>query len=209
MPTIPTNGTLALPDNGVVWVGNDPNAQCKGYDPRLAEHTDGQPGYEGCGDLWIRGGATGYQNSVTFGAENDIVVSGSIQRDQNKDVLLGLIAKEWIRVHHKTALGSEPYNSCSNASGNPTNVRIDGALLALNDSFTVDRYFCGASLGTLTVNGAIAQRFRGPVGTSGGTGYIKNYNYDNRLRFRTPPKFLDPVKASWRIQTQVEQVPAT
>ena len=54
-------------------------------------------------------------------------------------------------------------------------------------------------IGTLTVTGAIAQKFRGPVGTSGGTGYIKDYAYDDRLRYREPPHFIDPVQAAWRM----------
>lgn len=78
----------------------------------------------------------------------------------------------------------------------------------------MDNYYCGNPLGTLNVEGAIAQKYRGPVGCSGcdgrpRTGYIKNYNYDDRLRFREPPNFLNPVQASWRIIRQVEQVPAT
>ena len=61
---------------------------------------------------------------------------------------------------------------------------------------------------TLTVNGAIAQRHRGVVGTSGGnTGYIKSYNYDENLRYRSPPHFLDPIQTSWRILRQGEQSP--
>ena len=49
----------------------------------------------------------------------------------------------------------------------------------------------------------MAQRYRGPVGTnSGGTigsGVSKNYVYDQRLKYQAPPKFLDPVAASWGI----------
>ena len=49
--------------------------------------------------------------------------------------------------------------------------------------------------------GAIAQKFRGPVGTfgNGSTGYVKNYVYDDRLRYQEPPNFIDPVQASWVI----------
>ena len=65
---------------------------------------------------------------------------------------------------------------------------------------------------TLTVNGAIAQKFRGPVGTSSNgdpqSGFIKSYTYDDRLRFRSPPKFIDPVAAGWQVQLYTEQVPA-
>jgi hypothetical protein len=88
-------------------------------------------------------------------------------------------------------------------------VRIDAAILSLQHSFIVDNYHRGAKLGKLTVNGAIAQQFRGPVGTSAPSGYEKDYNYDDRLRHRSPPYFLDPVKASWNLVRTNEQVPAT
>ena len=61
------------------------------------------------------------------------------------------------------------------------------------------------------MKGAIAQSFRGPVGTGGATistGYVKNYNYDDRMRFRSPPHFLDPVQAAWRVSRYTEQVPS-
>jgi hypothetical protein len=52
------------------------------------------------------------------------------------------------------------------------------------------------------VNGAISQKFRGAVGTTGGTGYLKDYNYDDRLRYQEPPNFLDPVQSAWHIQRE-------
>ena len=39
--------------------------------------------------------------------------------------------------------------------------------MSLQHSFIVDNYDCGQS-GTLTVNGAIVQKYRGPVGTGSG-----------------------------------------
>ena len=45
-------------------------------------------------------------------------------------------------------------------------MRIEAAMLAINHSFIVDNYNCGAKLGTLTVKGAIAQKYRGAVGTT-------------------------------------------
>jgi hypothetical protein len=54
-------------------------------------------------------------------------------------------------------------------------------------------------LGHLNIFGAIAQNFRGIVGTTGGTGYLKNYNYDERLASDEPPYFLAPLKAGWKI----------
>jgi hypothetical protein len=92
-------------------------------------------------------------------------------------------------------------------------ITIEAAILALNDSFIVDNWRCGSPLEKLTVKGAIAQKFRGPVGTfqTDGdrvSGYAKDYNYDDRLRYRSPPYFLEPVKASWKIVRNNEQVPA-
>ena len=52
--------------------------------------------------------------------------------------------------------------------------------------------------------GAIAQVYRGPVGTIGSTGYLKNYVYDDRLREQEPPHFLNPIQAAWRIQRETE-----
>ena len=83
-------------------------------------------------------------------------------------------------------------------------------------SFMTDMYGCGKSLGTLTVNGAIAQGHRGIVGVKqaaaapyDSNGFkTKNYVYDTRLKSRTPPNFLDPVNAAWHVVRQVEQTPA-
>ena len=100
----------------------------------------------------------------------------------------------------------------TNATGTMTNVQIDAAILAMKHSFMVDNYFCGGPLGTLTLNGSITQLWRGPVGQGSGTitqGYAKNYNYDDRLRYRTPPKFMDPVASAWRTLATSEQTPPT
>ena len=81
-------------------------------------------------------------------------------------------------------------------------------MLAIQHSFIVDHYDCGSALGTLTVNGAIGQKFRGAVGTfGGGTGYLKNYNYDDRLRYVSPPHFLDPVESAWHVQRETLDYP--
>ena len=75
----------------------------------------------------------------------------------------------------------------SNGPGSITNLRIDAAILAIKHSFIVDHYDCGAGLGTLHVKGAIAQKYRGAGRrrSGAGTGYIKNYIYDDRLRYLT------------------------
>ena len=63
------------------------------------------------------------------------------------------------------------------------------------------------SSSNLTVNGAIAQKYRGAVGTTRRHGFTKDYNYDDRLRYRSPPFFLEPIAASWHVVRSNEQVP--
>ena len=143
---------------------------------------------------------------VTIAADNDVIVYGDLERAED-NLLLGLIANNFVRVFHPCS------SSSGNKSGALTDPDIHAAVLALNHSFIVDNWYCGDGLGTLTVDGAIAQRYRGPVGqgvggSSADHGYIKNYVYNDRLKFREPPYFLDPVQSAWRVARQNEQVPA-
>lgn len=188
--TMGLNGvSRPLPPNGVIYVKDGTCGE--GYKP-LSPYT----APAGCGDVLLQGS---YSKDLTIAAEKDIVLRDDVTR--SSDAVLGLIANNFVRVYH-------PVNSSCQNDGGPGSIRIDAAILALQHSFTVDNYFCGAPLGTLTVNGVIAQKFRGPVGTGGtsvATGYVKDYNYDDRLSLRQPPHFLDPVQSAWRIQRQSEQ----
>lgn len=238
--------SMPIPADGVVFVSNSAENKpagtpagypCASYDPVQA-YAYRTAANNACGNLEVQGN---YSVSVTFNAENDIIVTGSLTRPSGNppdpDVLLGLIANNFIRVYHPVDCGSHGCNyrdTCTNAADSgvpvafpqpvpppvpapiplkpvkltaPGSITIDAAILSLHHSFITDNYFCGQNLGTLTVRGAIAQQFRGPVGR-GSSGYIKNYSYDTRFRYRSPPKFLDPVQAAWRIQTYNEQVPA-
>jgi hypothetical protein len=89
-------------------------------------------------------------------------------------------------------------------------VRIDAAILSLKHSFIADNHACGNAMGKLTVNGAIAQKYRGTVGTGTATtytsGYVKDYWYDDRLKYRTPPFFLQPTSSSWNVVRFNEQL---
>ncbi len=91
-----------------------------------------------------------------------------------------------------------------NKWGDLENPTVDAAILSTKHSFIVDNWQCGSKLGKLTVWGSIAQFWRGPVGTggSGGSGYIKNYNYDERLASEQPPSFLNPSSTSWSLSRE-------
>jgi len=197
-PAVTQTG-VALPSNGVIYVRN---GACSGtLTPMLQRYDDPV----GCATVSVNGT---YNQSLTVASANDVVVNGDLRR--SGDVVLGLIANNFVRVAHPVSRSNvNDADSCTNATGTMQNVTIEAAILSLAHSFIVDNHACGAKLGTLRVFGAIAQKFRGPVGTTTPTGYIKDYEYDDRLRYRSPPFFLDPVAASWKVARVNEQVPAT
>jgi hypothetical protein len=195
----------AYPSNGVVFVEKTPNRSCSIASPVRITYPAGAD----CAVLTVNGT---YNKSLTLGSRDDILIDGSITEVEGSDAVLGLIAQRFVRVKHQVGSNCGS-NSGGNGVGYFNNLTIEAAILALNDSFIVDNWQCGNPLQTLTVNGAIAQKFRGPVGTFNGdgsreSGYAKNYNYDDRFRYRSPPYFVEPVKASWKVVRQNEQVPA-
>ena len=203
-----TTTTMALPSNGVIYVDNSLSGSCSGGYVREQRYSGlGAGSPSSCGNAWVSGT---YNSDLTIGADNDVIVENNLVRG-NDGVLLGLIANNFVRVYHPVNHDLDEVNGCAN-TGSTAGRRIDAAILALRHSFIHDNWFCGAPTGDLTVFGAIAQQFRGPVGTGSGasisTGFRKEYLYNDRLRYREPPYFLDPVQASWRISRETEQVPA-
>lgn len=226
-----TNGTQSFPSNGVIYVQNVPSTPS---DPNYTSgcpftvygrnHPLGMPITSdittyGCrnGDVFIEGTVSG---QLTIAAENNIVVTWHIdyQSGVAGSDLLGLVANTnveiWHPVNSSTCGNTSSCNLNVNFPGETprgskfTNPRVSAAMLSVNHSFRNQNWARGATLGTLNVTGAIAQRYRGPVGTfSSGviyTGYLKNYVYDNRLKYMSPPKFLDPVAAAWGVATWAE-----
>jgi hypothetical protein len=107
--------------------------------------------------------------------------------------------------------GSSDYNDLPFADITATgdNRYIYGSIQTLQHSFWVQNYNRGNGMGTLSVRGSIAQRWRGIVGTSSGaTGFAKDYSYDTRLKFSGPPYFPQWTNSVWGAQTTGEVKPA-
>ncbi len=107
--------------------------------------------------------------------------------------------------------GSGDYNDLSfpGQTSSSGDRYIYGSIQTLQHSFWVQNYNRGNGLGTLNVRGSIAQRWRGIVGTSGGsTGFAKDYSYDTRLKFSGPPYFPQWTNSVWGAQTTGEIKPA-
>jgi hypothetical protein len=195
-----TAANIDLPENGVIYVDNEPApAACVPTPPRSTDYSASRD--PGCGNLFVGGHSN---KSLTLAAKNDVVVTRTPNPGRNMgllrdsdSVMLGLVADNFVRVQHLS-------------TDAPANFEIDAAILALSHSFTVDNYGAGPHMGDLTIKGAIAQLYRGAVGQSGATGpgYLKDYWYDDRLKYQTPPYFLQPVAASWHVMRRNEQVPA-
>jgi len=107
--------------------------------------------------------------------------------------------EEWVSVPQTTASQGLIDRSRSDRT-------IQAAILSVSHTFTVQNYNLdsGNPKGTLKVLGSISQKYRGPVATTGNTGYTKAYSYDARLRYTAPPKFLSPVSTTYGITHVVE-----
>ena len=154
----------------------------------------------GCrnGDVFISGTNSG--GAITIAAQNYVYVTGELRYANTDTDMTGLVGQNAVWVHN-------PVNS-SGAMLNGSNRRIDAAILSVAHTFTVQNYNLGSgSRGTLTVFGSIAQKYRGPVGTTGPTGYTKNYLYDSRFKYTAPPKFLSPATTTYGINIWVEISP--
>jgi hypothetical protein len=221
--------TGSLPSNGVIYVDtatntrtNDPgdcltNSGSLRSGNRLGYPVSGDTTSYNClaGDVFVQGQLNG---QVTIGGANDIVIRNSVRYHdkpagstsyQGTDIL-GLIANRFVSVYH--AINSNGNEISGQYLVNP---EVNAAILSVQHSFYVQKYNQGDAdnLGTLSVFGAIAQEYRGPVGTFGCggngqcTGYLKNYNYDNRLKYLEPPYFLNPTDTAFQQSTWRELTP--
>jgi type II secretory pathway pseudopilin PulG len=226
---VPKVQTINESPDEVIFVQAKATCSYDPYKPLVYDGTAATANAKDCGDAVVQGL---YTENTTIGADNDIVITDDLTQATGKDALMGLIANNFVRVAHPsafdpsgTALWTDALYKlmstsaqrtlhlapkCTNTSTATKNLKVEAAILALTHQWTVDRYGCGAGLGTLQVTGTMAQKYRGVVGIgNGSTGFIKNYTYDDRLRYRSPPKFLNPVNTAWNVAREIEQSPAT
>jgi Tfp pilus assembly protein PilX len=205
--------TVPVPSDQVIYVKNaSTQSQC----------TPGQVGdglplandvnlsvptfYCGNGNVYVEGTLKG---RVTLAAQNNILVTGDIllvntpagSAPTGPD-MLGLVSANSVVIYH-------PVNSSGNGLTTINDRWIYGSIQTLQHSFWVQSYNKDNKLGTLHVRGSIAQKWRGIVGTGGatGTGFLKDYSYDTRLKFASPPYFPQWTNAVWAGKTTAELKP--
>jgi hypothetical protein len=220
-----SGATFALPPSNVIYVqdvpavSSDPNysgtrnsdrptgLRCEGVDGQSNGNGIGYPTHNesassssyGCrsGDLFIKGTLSG---QATFSAEHYVYITGDIRYNDPQEDVLGLVGNDAVWIWN-------PARSSYQTVLTDTNRHIDAAILSVGHTFAVQNPSVGYGRGTLTVNGAIAQKFRGIVRVGSG-GYTKNYVYDTRLRYTAPPKFLSPVTTTYGVNVWIEVSPA-
>jgi Tfp pilus assembly protein PilX len=196
--------TLSWPKNGLIYVQAGKSGCGYKYNAKEADTSSELSEEKGCGNVYVSGN---YSKSLTVGAENDLIVNGSLYpttlegklgNEPTGTTVLGLIASKYVRIYHPC--------SRENEAGSLKNPYIYAGILSTSHSFLVDNWECGEPLGELHVYGAIGQNYRGPVGTgsteSVASGYLKDYKYDGRLATEEPPYFLAPLKAGWKIERE-------
>jgi len=190
----------SVTDNGLgfPYVGSVPGYSGTKTESRPVKTSGGSFDYAtsyGCsnGDLFVSGKVDA---SITLNAENYVYVTGDLtyKTPRAASTVLGLVGQEAVMVWNPMYDGSRILAS---------NRKIEAAILSNQGTFTVQNYSTGGARGTLTVNGSIAQRYRGAVG-QGSNGYIKSYGYDASLASYTPPFFPQPVVTTYKVTSQIE-----
>ena len=205
--------TIPVPNNKVIYVKNaSSTAKCTtgrvgdGLPVANDVNTNTPTFYCGNGNVWVEGTLKG---RTTLAAQNNIIVTDDLliantpkgSAATGPD-MLGLVAANSVVNYH-------PVNSSGTNLKAAEDRWIYASIQTLQRSFWVQSYDEGAKLGTLHVRGSIAQRWRGIVGTGGasGTGYLKDYGYDSRLKFTSPPYFPQWTNAVWGAKTTAELTP--
>lgn len=175
-------GIVSLPTNGIIYV--DGLSDVKG----TADNAD----------VFVKGTLSG---QLTIASKNIIYITGDITYHDSQADMLGLVAENYAYIlHYWSANGLPPYNT----DVAPYNIEINAAIFAVNHSFGFESYDKGSRKGTITLCGSLAQRYRGPVGLINTTGYVKNYNYDQRMLYSEPPHFIEPLDAGFEISSWEE-----
>jgi Tfp pilus assembly protein PilX len=219
--TIPVNGVVyvdVVPAEGTAdinsWATTDPSKPtCPATGNLLGFPIASETGaHYPCkaGDVFVEqldGAAShGLDGRLTISANNNLYITNHLEYASGTGArsFLGLIAEQFLYIWHPVS-GSTNLN----LPGKTTpflDARISGALLSVNHAVMLQNHDVGVGLGTLTITGAITQKFRGAVG-HGTSGYSKNYVYDQRLQYDAPPKFLNPLVSSFSAVRTAETKP--
>ena len=175
------------------------------------------------GDVFLKGTLKG---RLSIAADNNIDIIGNVtyQGGTGGSDLLGLVANNYVEIYH-------PVGDCGSgeltvrqrrarSTGTTTSTTSPAGLTpVLQQPHDPGGDAVGEPLvpgAELPVRGRHAarddhglRRDRAEVPRHGGhesgsSGYTKSYTYDQRMKYQSPPYFLNPVAAAWQIVTWIE-----
>jgi hypothetical protein len=177
--TLVSNGTMNVTNSAKGW-----NAQNMAIPANGALYVDN-------GDVTVQGTLKG---QLTIATNQNIWISGNVRYNTDPMTtpsstdLLGLVANSAVTVK-QTA---------------PSNLRIDGYIVALTDAFQLENFSVGGFKGNMIQFGGLMNKYCGPTGVMDWNGnIIDGYNqlqyYDTRFKNTAPPFFTAAKDATNRI----------
>jgi hypothetical protein len=148
---------------------------------------------------------------LTIAAKNSIYITADLTYSHGEDTfndpnsdMLGLIADNYVYIlHHWSNTGTPPQGEYPYDAKHvaPDDIHIDAAILTVNHSYGFEDHddTDDSKKGTIYLKGSIAQNYRGAVGLIGSTGYLKDYDYDPRMKYRQPPHYISPANSGFEI----------
>lgn len=227
--------TKQFPANGVVAVVNGPSGCGITYTPFFPSYSaDTECGNVYISGKYTQALTVIAENDVIING-NLTTTGGTGGGEPTGTATLGLIADKYVRLYHpvkgpcesgvtstckteESPTGSAQYTcnqenaeasysaTTKELGGALNNPIIDAALLSTKNSWGVDNFGCGKSLGTINVWGSIAEEWRGRVTCcAAGGDYVKSYKWDSRFENDQPPDFLAPTTNSgWKIKRETQ-----
>jgi len=145
------------------------------------------------------------RGSVTLHATGDVIYLDDLRYANDPGLgrcrdMLGVIAARNAIVSDNAVNKPQIVNAVYKPLDDTPDLFLQNVIMALNQSFQVEGYnqapsaglLCGGQgvgRGCLYLTGGVIQKARGPVGTTGGTGYVKRYSYDRCVLSNPPPFF--------------------
>ncbi len=161
------------------------------------------------------------QGSATIGSSHDIRIIDNVvyrdadpvngQIDSTSSNFLGIVSEGNVLVANTPANGRENSAGLGRSQTNPalTSVVITAAIVALGESYGFEDMNDEEDVyqgpipderGMMYIWGSLTQKRRGYVhrSTHSGTGYLKDYHYDERFKKTRPPCFFEALDESGR-----------
>ncbi len=124
-------------------------------------------------------GASGSSGKGNIYIDDNVVYNSDPRTTPNSTDLLGIVSKNNVYI--------------TNNAANNHSINIDASIYTETGGFGAQDYSSRPPSGTIYLLGGITQYSRLPVGTFNSygivSGFYKNYKYDNRLMFSSPPFF--------------------